>query len=248
MTALERLRRLRKELRVEELARFIEDSDPDAARRLRDANSDAGIYLVERAKWNGHVSDLVRKAAEVEADIERQGFWEYGYEWRISTEGSERIERTDHGYRVEATCNGDLAAAVASLAVALEASHVLAQLQKDLFYTLSWPSKDRRPPDKDGEPYLVRISAESVERFRPRLDEIARALDEHGEWVEDEARIAPGTWRDWDGTERSTFEVSVGSDRLSMSCTASTLDRATEFAGIYQSLQADIPRLLDWWN
>jgi len=42
--------------------------------------------------------------------------------------------------------------------------------------------------------------------------------------------------------------VSVGSDRLSMSCTASTLDRATEFAGIYQSLQADIPRLLDWWN
>jgi hypothetical protein len=235
-------------MRVEELARFMEASDPEAAERWRDANSDAGRYLLQRAKWNGQVSDLVRRAAEVEADIARQGFWEYGYEWRISTEGSERIERSDHGYRVATTCNGDFTAAVAAMAVALEASHVLAHLQKDLFYALSWPSNDRRTSIKDGEPYLMRISAKSIQRFRPRLEEIARELDEHGEWVEDGARIVPGTWRDWEGTEASTFEVSVGSDRLSMSCTAWTLDRATEFAGIYQSLQADIRRLLDWWN
>ena len=248
MKSLDRLRRLRKELRVEELARFIEKSDPEGARRWRDANSDAGAYLLQLTKWNGQVSDLVRKAAEIEADIERQGFWEYGYEWRISTEGSERIERSDDGYRVETTCNGDFAACVTTMAVALEASHALAHLQKDLFYALSWPSKDRRTSVEDGEPYLMRISAESIQRFRPRLEEIARALDEHGEWDEDGARIVPGTWRDWDGTEKSTFEVSVGSDRLSMSCTAWTLERAIEFAGIYQSLQADITRLLDWWN
>lgn len=195
-------------MRFEKFVRRIERTDPEAGRRMRDLNSDAGVYLFEQANWKGRVSDLIREADEIKADIERQGFWQHGYEWRMATDGSERIEPNDHGFRVETTCHGEFCATVPSLPVAVEASRVLACIQKDLFWTLGWSSWERQR-DPDGEPYLERLSTESREGFRPRLDGISAAVVEHGEWKDDDVSIRPGVWRDYDGTENPNYEVAV---------------------------------------
>jgi hypothetical protein len=94
----------------------------------------------------------------------------------------------------------------------------------------------------------VRLSTASIRHFRSRLSRIAAKLDERGVWQEDRTRIRPGTWRDWDGTEKPVYEVTVENGRSSMTCDTPTLERGTEFAGIYQALQADISRLLEWWR
>jgi hypothetical protein len=44
------------------------------------------------------------------------------------------------------------------------------------------------------------------------------------------------------------LEVAVETEQLSMACDSPTVGRATQFAGIYESLQADIRRVLEWWS
>jgi hypothetical protein len=245
---LDRRRLLLRKARVEKLARRIEEWAPAAASRLRDVRSDAGTYLFECAEWSDRASLLVENIAEVDASIERQGFWQREYEWRIGTPGSERIEESPGGYLVTTTCHGIFTAAVDSIQVAVEAKQVLAAIQKDLFYAIGWSSNEAGPRRSGREAYLVRLSTESNRRFRPRLSEINAEVDERAAWQEDCTRIRRGTWPDWDHTEKPVYEVTVENGRLSMSCQAPTLDRAAEFAGIYQFLEADISRLLEWWS
>jgi hypothetical protein len=64
----------------------------------------------------------------------------------------------------------------------------------------------------------------------------ARDLLEHG--VEAQAAI------DW--LEGTAYEVVVEHGCLSMRCTSPTIERATQFAGIFEAVEADIIRLLGW--
>jgi hypothetical protein len=237
---LARLRRLRKARRLERIARILDGADPEAAGRWRHATSDAGEYLLERARSKGHVSDLLERAADVEASIERTGAWDEYNEWRIGTVSTNRIERAGLGYRATTECDGVYAATVGSISKALEAIQVLSALQRDLFYEVGWASwagRRQMTPgvgemnldDAEGdELYLARISREAVR------DEVARSS----------GTKVHRTSVDW--LDGPAYEVVVKSGNLSMTCVSPTMERASQFAGIFRAVQDDIAGLFDW--
>ena len=251
------LRRLEGPTGDNRISEILERSDPAAAARWRDATSDAGRYLLEKTKWGHSVSSLLEREAEIKAALDGDGYWEIDYEWRIMTPGSERIEKRGRKYFVRATCHGVFAAEFEEFATAVEASQVFSSIQKDLFYAVGWsswagwgqyestdPAPTTRPSER--ERYLLRLSEEAEGRFRPRLDQVRSNLEEQGRWEDNGIQIRPGTWVGWDKQEKLRFEVTVESPGLAMSCTSPTVERATEFAGIFQTLQADMRRILDW--
>ena len=237
---LARLRELQKARRLEGIARVLEVTDPAGARRWRLATSDAGTYLLERARWKGPVSDLLERAADVEMSIERTGAWEEYDEWRIGTVSTHRIEKAGLGFRASTECGGVFVATVSSLPKALEAIHVLFALERDLFYEVGWSSwagrRQREPgaeemslDDAEGEePYLARISREAV----------------RGEVERSSGTTIRATTVDW--LEGPAYEVVVESGHLSMRCVSPTTARANQFAGIFEAVQADLAALFDW--
>ena len=233
------LRRLAGLDRGDRITRLLEETDPEAARRFRDATSDAGRYLLARATWSGRPSELLDRAAEVQRSIDLQGVWEETDEWRISTTSTNRIERAGSGYLASTECDGLYAANVTALATAIEAIQVLWGVQRDLFYDLgcaSWAGRmQMRPGDPPGtaddeirEPYLVRLSREALAGKAARRPgtEIRRV---RVDWLEQEA-----------------YEVVVVNGPLSMTCKSPTPGRANEFAGVFEAVQQDILRLLEW--
>jgi hypothetical protein len=225
---LARLRRIRKERRHEAIARIIELTDPEAASRWRDALSDAGLYFDKLASTTERVSDALRTAAEIDAAIERDGIWEGGHEWRISTTRADRIEKKEDAYVVSTTCDGVYAARVPSLATALEALQVLTGFQADLFYEVGWASSASGAEHEVRKPYLARVSHEAL-RADPETVLGTTIRETTVDWLEQ-----PG------------YEVVVESGGLSMTCVSPTLERARQFAGIFRTVQADILRLLAW--
>jgi len=223
------LRRLLRRLAVptgdSPISEILEWSDPAAAARWRDATSDAGRYLLGLAEWKGQIPDLLDHVVAVQSAIERSGVWEGYDEWRIGTASTHRIERQGVNYRVSTECGDVFAATVRSLPVALEARRVLFKLTKDLFWEVGWASwEGRRKKHEVREPYLARISREAVSRANV-------------------ATIRP-TSVDW--LEGTAYEVVVEHGCLSMTCTSPTIERARQFAGIFEALEADIIRLLEW--
>ena len=211
------------------IERILERVDPIAAARVRDARSDAGSYLLARATWEGRVGDLLEHAADVQAAIERSGAWEEGHEWRIGTASTNRIELKGRRYRVSTACDGIYSATVRSLPTAIEALHVLFALQVDLFYEVGWASQPRSSVRHGTrEPYLARISKEAV----------------RGEVERNGASTIRPTSVDW--LEGTGYEVVVERRCLSMTCVSPTMARATQFAGIFEAVEADIARLLAW--
>lgn len=237
---LTRLRRLRKARRLEQIARILELSDPEAASRWRHATSDAGQYFIEKARSTGHVSDVLERAADIEASIERAGAWEEYNEWRIGTVSTNRIDRAGLAFRATTECDGVYAAKVGSIPKALEALQVLAALQRDLFYEVGWASwagRRQMTPgegevdldDAEGdEPYLARISREAV---RGRVERLLGTT----------IRLTSVDWLDG-----PAWEVVVDRGDLRMTCVSPTPERANQYAGIFEAVQADIAGLFDW--
>jgi len=137
---LDRLRRLASQAGPDRIHELLQQSDPVAAARWRDATSDAGRYLLGLAKWDERIGYLFEREADIRSAIERVGFWEECVEWRIATESTNRVERDGSTYRVSTECDGTYAATVRSVPLALEAGQVLFGLRRDLFYEVGWAS------------------------------------------------------------------------------------------------------------
>jgi hypothetical protein len=237
---LVRLRRLRKARRLEQIARILELSDPQAASRWRHATSDGGQYFIEKARSKGHVSDLLERAADVQTSIERTGAWEEYNEWRIGTVSTNRIDRAGLAYRATTECDGVYAATVGSIPKALEALQVLSVLQRDLFYEVGWASWAGRRQMTPGED---EVDLDNADGDQPYLARISRKA------VRGEVELSSGTMirrtsADW--LDGPAWEVIVESGNLRMTCVSPTRERANQYAGIFEAVQADIADLFDW--
>jgi hypothetical protein len=237
---LARLRRLRKARRLEKIARILDSSDPEAASRWHHATSDAGMYLLERAKSKGHVSDLLERAADVEASIEHTGAWEEYNEWRMGTVSTNRIERAGLAYRATTECGDVYAATVGSIPKALEALQVLSALQRDLFYEVGWASWAGRRQMTPGED---EVDLDNAEGDQPYLARISRKAV-RGEVERSAGTTIRRTSADW--LDGPAWEVIVESGNLRMTCVSPTPERASQYAGIFEAVQADIAGLFDW--
>ena len=226
---LNRLRRRASLAGRDRIYELLQESDPVAAARWRDATSDAGRYLLGLAEWGGPISDLLEREADVRSAIERVGFWEEYVEWRIGTVSTNRVERDGSSYRVSTECDGTYAATVRSLPLALEAGHVLSGLTRDLFYEVGWASwGEESIAHEVREPYLARIATEAVDADVDRS--IGTAITRRTvDWLND-----PG------------YEVVAERVCLSMTCVSPTLERARQFAGIFEAVEADVIRILGW--
>ena len=237
---LARLRRLRTEMRRERIADLLERTDQERAARWRHATSDAGRYFLEQASWHGSVSDLLERAADIEAAIERDGAWEEYREWRIGTESTNRIEPAEAGYRASTDCDGVYEAAVRSLPMALEALEVLFSLRRDLFYEVGWASWADRRQMTPGE---GEVDLKDAEGDKPYLARIARQAA-HGQ-----IERSPGTAIRPTSVDRlvgPSWEVVVERRNFRMTCVSPTAERANQYAGIFEAVQADIDGLFDW--
>ena len=205
---------------------MLEGADPLAATRWRDATSDAGRYLLGLAEWDGRVTDLLEREADVRAALERSGRWEEHNEWRIGTVSTNCIERDRASFRVSSQCDGIYSATVGSLPLALEASRVLFRLAMDLFWEVGWASWGGSSTEHGvREPYLARISREAADRATESASTQPTRVDWHG------------------GTG---YEVIVERGCLSMTCVSPTIERAAQFAGIFETVSADLLRVLNW--
>jgi len=226
---LNRLRRLAWLAGEDRISELLQGSDPVAAARWRAATSDAGRYLLRLVEWNGPIADLLEREADVRSAIERVGFWEEYDEWRIGTVSTNRVECDGSNYRVSTECDGLYVATVRSLPLALEAGHVLFGLTRDLFYEVGWASWGEESARHEvRKPYLKRISREARSRDVDR-NTGTTIKREIVDWLDD-----PG------------YEVLVQRGCLSMSCVSPTVERARQFAGIFEAVEADVIRILAW--
>jgi hypothetical protein len=195
----------------------------EEAARFREYASDAGVYLLDLAETEARTSSFVQQVLEVREAVERDGRWSETDEWRISTTGTEAIEALPGGgFRATCDHHGTFGCDFATFGEAFEAMHVLGRIQQHLFYALGWASDLRRPrEDDDRYAYLYRLSCEARAEPLPEPDRRFRS------------------------SERGV-EVEVRTRSLSMSAAAPTLERAAEFAGVYERLQADLALILEW--
>jgi hypothetical protein len=221
----------------------------DAERARRDAG-DAGLYLHELAMLGEERKvDFLRRIEIVRASLERDGRWSEWWEWRIATGGTDAIEALPGGFRVVTDHHGTFTGDFEAFAEAYEAMTVLGQIQRGLFYAVGWsawadwhrltqddPPRPRREDDERLE-YLYRISREAR----------AEAVPEVGEELVVGRRRFTRSTRPWgEGGEVPVVEVEVRERSLAMYCASPTLDRAAEFAGIYERLQDDLRVILGW--
>jgi hypothetical protein len=174
-------------------------------------------------------SRFIARVDEVRASVEDGGVWEETYEWRISTVGTQRIERLTDGYAATATAHGEFSAAFGTFPEAYEAMQVLFSLQTALFYSVGWSTwagQVRSKPRDDPERYLRQLSRAARADSSPP-----------GSIVEVHA--------DWSDTGVA-YRVLVEQGSLRMTTDAANPERAAEFAGIYARLQADLVEMLDW--
>jgi hypothetical protein len=225
-----------------------------------------------RKRWRSQTSDdatdyLTRivgfggAALAIEEAVEAEGVWEDSYEWRMATDGTDRIERGSGGYAVTATHHGTFTAAFESLAEALDALGVLSKIQKDLFYALGWASwagpgrlSADDPPRRGVRPderfrYLVRLSEEAQSGDDLPAAEIGEIIAQGGRWNDQadvERSVWINRWTDWDGAQRTSIAYAVSHRSLRLEADSPTLERAVEFIGIFRRLQADLARVLKW--
>jgi len=228
---------------LKELAGLYESSGhaEDAERARRDA-TDAGLYLHELAELEGRTVDVVATAERIRTAAEADGRWAEEYEWRIGTAGTDAIEvLPGRGFRALVDHHGTFEAGFATFAEAYEAMRVLSQIQKDLFYAVGWNAwadcgrlTERDPPRRRREEderlaYLYRLSQEARAESIPE-------------------RAFTRSTRPWgdDGEDVPVFEFDVRERSFSMRGVSPTLERASEFAGIYERLRADLELILEW--
>lgn len=256
------MRRRRK--RAEEMAAFFErGGDTKLARWWRVAHTDAGEYLLARADAIGRLSEVASKTESILASLGPKAAWETSYEWRIGTDGTDRLEKFGpKRFRATTTHHGEFSVEAKRYGVALEALQVLGSIQKDLFYTVGWsgwagpgrlhpedPVRDRTWDSK--HPYLERIAKAAISESTKTLADVERARVENGSWednVELDGRLirrrfasAAAEW-----AHGPVVQVTVESGTLVTRCEAPTAERALEFGGIFVRLHRDIPAVLEW--
>jgi hypothetical protein len=174
-------------------------------------------------------SSFIVRVDEIRSTVEERGFWEDVSEWRISTAGSQRLERVGGGFATTTTAHGRFSATFPTFSEAYEAMSVLWHLQTSLFYAVgwsSWPAQKLSRPRDDAERYLQKLA------------KAARSDVAHAGSI---TRV-PVEWSD------TGFAYRVVVERGSLRMTDDAVDqaRAAEFAGIYARLQDDLIGMLDW--
>jgi hypothetical protein len=206
--------------------------------------SDAGLALFELAtegNYTGRYREVANWITEVHAELERSGRWENDYEWRISTYGTERIERVDNGFRAGADFNGRFRADFATFGEAWEAVRVLQGLGTSLFYALNWTEKPSTPdlePDPErpiAEAYLKGLAREAVDR-PPAVEEL-----KDGNWRADGPRALSVV-----SARKRVSVVTVRGGSLVLECDCTTPERAHLFLGVFDALAADLLDILEW--
>jgi hypothetical protein len=179
-------------------------------------------------------------AGAIEAQIERDGFWE---------EESERIERLADG-RYGASCryHGAFSVEVADAGAALEAACVLGSVQRTVLEAIewgSWPDDRRRRARTPGERYLRMRARDARKTARLLQAEVRRALRTPEGWSDD---APPGrrSIRSVTAGGRTAYHVEVEEDSLVLSTHAASPDRALAFMTLYVGLQRDLRRVLGW--
>jgi hypothetical protein len=209
------------------------------AQRARRGAGDAGLYLDELAVVEQRQADFLRRVEVVRSTLDRDGRWSEANEWRIATGGTEAIEATGSGFRIVVDYHGTFTGDFATFAEAYEATSVLGSIQKDLFYAVGWSSWEGRPREDDKRlEYLYRLAREARAEAVPALDDELVA----GRRT---FRRSAKPWGE-DGADVPVVEVEVRDRSLLMRCASPTVERAAEFAGIYERLQADLASILDW--
>jgi hypothetical protein len=221
------------------------------AERARGDAGDAGLYLNELATLGEErESVFLRRIEGVRASLEREARWSESDEWRIGTVGTDAIEALPGGYRAVTDHHGTFSGDFETFAEAYEAMTVLGAIQRDLFYAVGWsswagwhrltqddPPRSRREDDQRLE-YLYRLSRAARDEAVPELgDELVVGRRSF--------RRSTRPWGD-DRGDVPVVEVEVRERSLSMSCASPTVERAAEFAGIYERLQDDLRVILGW--
>jgi hypothetical protein len=231
---------------VERVARLFEKSgDPEFAARWRLLKSDAGLYLQNCAQLEERAETLLRRVFEIHAAVESSGAWERADEWRIGSPGLDRFEKFSRGFRATADYHGVFRAEFATFPEAFEAQGVFRCVQTDLFWALGWstsPPKNAAPSDDDELVYLRRLSEEARADDPPALS--AGRWEDVAESESPVARRITTVNRSW--SEEPVLELAVTCRSLELTTDATTLERATEFLGIYERLTSDFARVLEW--
>jgi hypothetical protein len=255
---------LRRRGRSERIAAFLEAGGyTDQAEKWQVAHSDAGEYLLGLATTNERISRFQASAERVRQSLERGDVWEESYEWRMATDGTDRLERLgEHAFRSVVTHHGEFSLEAHSFPIAYEALRVLSSLQKDLFYAVGWSSwaGPRRMEPKDpvvdrtwdsDHGYLKRIAKAAIAEAPRSLSYVEQARVEGGDWedhVEVDGRVIHRRFAaaevDW--AREPILELSVESGAFVTRCETPTSERALEFGGIFARLHRDIPAVLGW--
>jgi hypothetical protein len=255
----------------EGVAEFFEASgDVEFGRRWRRRHSDAGVYLRRTAELREPTRDFLDRVEAIRSAVDEDGRWERTDEWRISTVGTDRLERVGDHYRATAEYHGGFTADFRTFAEAYEAMRVLAAIQRDLFYAVGWSSWADQGQMEPTDPPRARTAVEARYRYLARLSDEARAesteltsqlastLARTGDW-RDETRgetvparrsarsvESPPLPGEEEAGSLRVIELSVACRSLTMTTEAPTVERAAEFIGIFTQLQLDLAEILEW--
>lgn len=263
------MRKRKRKNEEQRVAEFLEQHGfADEAQRMAMVWSDAGRYLSERAEASGRTRGFISNAGAMEQALLERGVWQETYEWRISTDGTDKIEALPDGFRVSVDHHGDWTVVFESFAEALEALHVLSAIQKDLFWIAGWSSWAGRGRMKPGDPareheeaeepgnrerYLTQLSIQARGANELAESSIRHALDNGAPWSDHfafeervyERSLATHEWEDWDGTRKTLLAFTVANDSMKMEAKSPTIERAAEFMGIFVRLQPPSP---EYWS
>jgi hypothetical protein len=99
------------------------------------------VPYLEKLPARAHRFD---RLAEIDAAIERDGFWQETVEWRIMTETTLRIQLEESDgkrwYGVSVKCDAEMTCRCPTLSRAVEFLGTFEMLTIDLFWTFGWPS------------------------------------------------------------------------------------------------------------
>ena len=182
--------------------------------------------------------------------LEKSRVWEDEWEWRISTYGTERLERLADGFRASAEFNGRFRIDLATREEAWDALHALRQLGMSLFYALGWTTGDSKPSlkaERDRpaiEAYLKRL-ARTIPDYFPSVDEVRPGgLRVAGKNRLSVDIVAPPA--DWVDPPERVWLVRVSRNSLVLECECTTPERARLFLGVFDALANDLLEILPW--
>ena len=181
--------------------------------------TDAGIALFDAATADDRLGDIASRLDKAREAVDADGVWVDQWEWRIGTDGTERIERINGGFRASAHFNGRFRVDVQTFGEAWEARAVLKDLGIALFYALGW-TEHEMTPSLESEPDRSMTEAYAKRLARETLTLPASTAE-------------PGT-------------MIVSRDSLVLECDCTTPERASLFLGVFDAMATDLLEILEW--